>query len=69
MAIAAMKAGKHVFCQKPMSLSVEEGQAMVRVAKETGVTFQVGNQGATGIGEGHTPRNARFTGLSAISAL
>ena len=47
MAIAAMKAGKHVFCQKPMSLSVEEGQAMVRVAKETGVTFQVGNQGST----------------------
>ena len=46
MSIAAMKAGKHVFCQKPMSLSVEEGQAMVRVAKETGVTFQVGNQGS-----------------------
>ena len=47
MSIAAMKAGKHVFCQKPMSLSVAEGQEMVRVAKETGVTFQVGNQGAT----------------------
>ena len=47
MAIAAMKAGKHVFCQKPMSLSIEEGRAMVRVAKETGVTFQVGNQGST----------------------
>ena len=47
MSIAAMKAGKHVFCQKPMSLTVEEGQAMVRVAKETGVTFQVGNQGST----------------------
>jgi len=47
MAIAAMKAGKHVFCQKPMSLSVEEGRTMVRVAKETGVTFQVGNQGST----------------------
>ena len=47
MAIAAMKAVKHVFCQKPMSLSIEEGRAMVRVAKETGVTFQVGNQGST----------------------
>lgn len=45
IAIAAMKAGKHVFCQKPMSLSIEQGKAMVRVAKETGVTFQVGNQG------------------------
>jgi len=47
MSIAAMRAGKHVFCQKPMALTVAEGQAMVRVAKETGVTFQVGNQGAT----------------------
>ena len=47
IAIAAMKAGKHVFCQKPMSLGIREGQAMVRVAKETGVTFQVGNQGST----------------------
>ena len=47
MAIASMRAGKHVFCQKPMSLTVAEGQAMVKVAKETGVTFQVGNQGST----------------------
>ena len=47
MSIAAMRAGKHVFCQKPMSLTVAEGQAMVKVAKETGVTFQVGNQGST----------------------
>ena len=45
IAIAAMKAGKHVFCQKPMSLSIAEGIAMTKVAKETGVTYQVGNQG------------------------
>ena len=44
IAIAAMKAGKHVFCQKPMSLGIREGQVMARVARETGVTFQVGNQ-------------------------
>jgi len=45
IAIAAMRAGKHVFCQKPMSLSIAEGIAMTKVAKETGVTYQVGNQG------------------------
>ncbi|MBR6588173.1 MAG: Gfo/Idh/MocA family oxidoreductase, partial [Kiritimatiellae bacterium] len=45
IAIAAMRAGKHVFCQKPMSLSIAEGKAMAAVAKETGVTFQTGNQG------------------------
>ena len=45
IAIAAMKAGKHVFCQKPLSLCIRQGQEMVRVWKETGVTFQTGNQG------------------------
>ena len=43
-AIAAMKAGKHVYCQKPMALGISEGKEMVRVARETGVTFQVGAQ-------------------------
>ena len=42
--VLAMKAGKHVYCQKPMSLGISEGKEMVRVAKETGVTFQVGSQ-------------------------
>ena len=42
--IMAMKAGKHVYCQKPMSLGISEGKEMARVAKETGVTFQVGSQ-------------------------
>ena len=44
IAIAAMKAGKHVYCQKPMSFGISEGIEMTRVAKETGVTFQVGSQ-------------------------
>ena len=45
MAIGCMKAGKHVYCQKPLSLGINEGREMVRVAKKTGVVFQVGNQG------------------------
>ena len=44
ISIAAMKAGKHVYCQKPMTLGIAEGQAMVRLAKASGVTFQVGSQ-------------------------
>ena len=42
--VMAMKTGKSVYCQKPMSLGVSEGQVMARVAMETGVTFQVGSQ-------------------------
>ena len=44
IAVAAMRAGKHVFCQKPMTLGVSEGREMVRIARETGVVFQVGSQ-------------------------
>jgi predicted dehydrogenase len=41
IAIAAMKAGKHVYSQKPMAHSVGESREMVRVAKETGRATQV----------------------------
>ncbi len=44
IAVAAMRKGKHVYCRKPMCLGVSEGILMTRVAKETGVTFQVGSQ-------------------------
>ena len=39
-----MKAGKHVYCQKPMTLGVSEGKVMVEAAKRSGVVFQVGSQ-------------------------
>jgi len=44
-AIAAMKCGKHVYCQKPLTHSVYEARMMRKVAQETGVATQMGNQG------------------------
>ena len=41
IAIAAMRAGKHVYSQKPMAHSVWEAREMARVAKETGCATQV----------------------------
>ena len=41
IAIAAMRAGKHVYSQKPMAHSVWECREMVRVARETGRATQV----------------------------
>jgi predicted dehydrogenase len=41
-AIAAARAGKHIFVEKPMCFSLEEGQAMIAAAAEHGVTLMVG---------------------------
>ncbi len=41
VSIAAMKKGKHVFCQKPMTRTVYEARRMAEVARETGVATQV----------------------------
>jgi len=42
--IAAMEAGKHVFCEKPMALTVADCNAMLRVAEKTGKALQIGTQ-------------------------
>jgi predicted dehydrogenase len=40
--LAAVQAGKHVLVEKPMALSVADGQAMVDAASSVGVTLAVG---------------------------
>ena len=42
--IYAARKGIHVYCQKPMSLSIGQGRAMANAVKQTGITFQVGSQ-------------------------
>jgi len=41
IAIAAAKAGKHIFCEKPLALSIAEAQAMVDAVKAAGVVHYV----------------------------
>ena len=43
--ITAMKMGKHVYCEKPLTHSVYESRMMAKVAREQGVATQMGNQG------------------------
>ncbi len=45
VAVRAMKAGKHVYVQKPLTYSVYESRLLRRVAAETKVVTQMGNQG------------------------
>lgn len=41
----ALKMGKHVFCQKPLTHSVHEAVEIAKAAKEAKVATQMGNQG------------------------
>ncbi|MEO8174560.1 MAG: Gfo/Idh/MocA family oxidoreductase, partial [Sediminibacterium sp.] len=43
MAVMAANAGKHVYCEKPMAHTVEEGRAMVNAVKKNKITFQTGS--------------------------
>ena len=43
--IAAAKAGKHVYCEKPMTWTVPETYEVVKAVKDNGIVFQLGHQG------------------------
>jgi predicted dehydrogenase len=45
VSLHAMRAGKHVYCEKPLTHNIWEAREVARVAKETGVATQTGNQG------------------------
>lgn len=40
---AALEAGKHVFIEKPITVTLEEGEALVTLAEKMGVNIQVGH--------------------------
>jgi predicted dehydrogenase len=44
-AMAAIKRGKHVYCEKPLAHSVYEVRQLMRAAREHNVVTQLGNQG------------------------
>lgn len=46
----AMKLGKHVYVEKPMTHTVAEARLLTHVAHEMGVATQMGNQGHSGDG-------------------
>jgi predicted dehydrogenase len=53
-AMAAIRAGKHVYCQKPLTHTLFECRALTKAAHEAGVMTQMGNQG-------HASEGSRLT--------
>jgi predicted dehydrogenase len=49
-AMAAMKLGKHVYVQKPLTHDIYEARMLTEAAKKYKVVTQMGNQGASGDG-------------------
>src|SRR4051812_27135857 len=52
--MAAIRAGKHVYCQKPLTRTLHECRELTTAARQAGVATQMGNQG-------HATEGARLT--------
>ena len=52
--MAAIRAGKHVYCQKPLTHTLHECRELTKAARAAGVATQMGNQG-------HATEGARLT--------
>jgi predicted dehydrogenase len=59
ISIMAMRLGKHVYCEKPLTHNIWEAREVARVAKETGVATQMGNSGHSSVGIRETVEHLR----------
>jgi len=66
IAMTAMRAGYHIYCQKPMCHNVAEVRALTEMARSSGVVTQLGTQHASGIGDRTTVQLLRDGAIGKI---
>jgi predicted dehydrogenase len=66
IAIAACEAGKDVYCEKPLSLTVVEGRRMVEAARQHGRVFQTGSQQRSGAHYAQAVKLIRDGGIGGV---
>lgn len=59
VSLRAMRAGKHVYCEKPLTHNIAEARAVARLAQESGLATQMGNQGHSTVGIRETVEHLR----------
>jgi predicted dehydrogenase len=66
VSILALRAGKHVYCEKPLTHNIWEAREVARVARETGLATQTGNQGHSTVGMRETVEHIRAGTIGAV---
>ncbi|TLD70136.1 Gfo/Idh/MocA family oxidoreductase [Phragmitibacter flavus] len=66
VSVLAMRAGKHVYCEKPLTHNIWEARHVAKVAKETGVATQMGSQGHSSLGTRETIEYIQDGAIGAI---
>jgi len=64
--VLAMKAGKHAYCEKPLTHNIAEARLVAKVAAATGVATQLGNQGHSTVGMRETVEHIRAGTIGAV---
>lgn len=67
ISLMAMRAGKHVYCEKPLTHNIWEARLLKKVAKETGLATQLGNQGHSADGMRETVEYLRDGAIGQVS--